>query len=45
MEERFYLQGATILVEVNKDPRRDGDGYLLVTGQDFRAANRVEVRH
>ena len=28
MEEGLYLQGAAILIEVYRDPRRDGSGYL-----------------
>ena len=43
MGERLYLQRATIRIEVNMDPRRDGGGYL-VAGTDFRASNMVEVR-
>jgi len=31
---KVVLPGATILVEVNRDPRRDRNGYL-VAGPDF----------
>ena len=44
MGEGLYLQGATILIEGYRDPRLDGSGYL-VTGPDFQASYRVEVRH
>ena len=44
MGEGVYLQGSIILIEVYRDPRRDGSGYL-VAGPDFRASYRVEVRH
>jgi len=44
MRERLCFQGATILVEVNRDLQRDGDEYL-VSRPDSRASNGVEVRH
>ncbi len=44
MGEGLNLQGAAILIEVYRDPCRDGSGYL-VAGPDFRASYRVEVRN
>ena len=44
MGEGLYLEEATILHEVYRDPRRDGSRYLFA-GPDFRASYRVEVRH
>ncbi len=44
MGEGLCLQWAAVLIEVYRDPRRDGSGYL-VAGPDFRASYWVEVRH
>jgi hypothetical protein len=44
MGEGSDLQMASILIEMYRDPRREGSGYL-VAGPYFRASYRVEVRH
>ena len=42
--ERLFFHGATILVEVDGNPRRYRDRYLN-SGLDFQTPNEVEVRH
>ena len=44
MGEGLDLQGASILIEVYRDPRREVSGYLIA-GPDFRVSYRVGVRH
>ena len=42
--EGLIFTRAAFIVEVNRDPRRDGSGNL-VARPDFRAPHRVEVGH
>ncbi len=42
--EGFIFTRAAFLVEVDRDPRRDGSGNL-VAGPDFMTPHRVEVGH